>query len=91
MSKPKVISVHTNTEVYKGLTKIAKAFNMATNRVIHNSLECLVDIFAADHESLRKQLELERQKRIKAESELTNMRAKYAKLLIDKRDETIRK
>ena len=82
----KTLSVHTNQETVDSLTVIAKTNKISRNKLIHNLLECFVDVFKFDHDSLSKQLDKAYKIITQQKDELTRLRLENAKLLINKRD-----
>jgi len=83
---PKTLSVHTNQETVDDLTNIARMNKISRNKLIHNLLECFVDVFKFNHDSMRKQLDKAYKIISKQKDELTTLRLQNAKLLIDKRN-----
>ena len=82
----KMISVHTDKQTVESLTFIAQAHKITRNKLIHNILECFVDMFRADHQSMRNKLDKANKTISQQKDELTALRLQYAKLLIDKRN-----
>lgn len=83
---PKIISVHTNKQIVDDLTNIAKINKITRNKLIHNLLECFVDVFKFSQDSMRKKLDKADKIISQQRDELTILRLQNAKLLINKRD-----
>lgn len=91
MSKPKIISVHTDEATVLALTNIARTFKMSRNDLINRRLKAFVAIFRYDHENIVAELKRIKKLNVKLKDENTKLRVQNAKLLMDKRNGTIRK
>ena len=82
----KMISVHTDKQTVESLTFIAQIHKISRNKLIHNILECFVDIFRGDDQSMRNKVDKANKTISQQKDELTALRLQNAKLLIDKRN-----